>query len=179
MLFRSLEKAVFKGTGVRQMLGVCNDPRVTNVVTIPAADFGKWDVWKKQVFAKIPKKYQRGTIFTAQATFEGHIDGMVDQNGQPIARTNYGIASSPTYSFGGKPVETVEEDVLPAYDTAAAGDVVAVYMNPKDYILNSNMVLNVVRWTDHNTNKEYVKVMLICDGKIGDASGVILVKNGA
>lgn len=178
-IMAALEKAVFKGTGVRQMMGVCNDPRVTNVVTIPAADFGKWDVWKKTVFAKIPKKYQRGAFYMAQATFEGWIDGMVDQQGQPIGRTNYGIATSPTYSFGGKPVETTEADVLPPYDTAATDDVVAVYMNMKDYILNSNLVLTVVHWVDHGTNKKYVKVMMVVDGKAADVSGIILIKKGA
>ena len=175
----AVEKGVFKGTGTKQMLGVCNDPRVTNVVTMTADEFVSYSGWKKKVFAKIKKRYQRGKFFMAQGTFEGYIDGMVDQNGQPVGRTTYGIAASPTYSFGGKPVETTEDDVLTPYDTAAADEVVAVYMNLKDYILNSNMVLTVVRWYDHDANKEKVKVILICDGKVADAAGVILIKKGA
>ena len=173
------EKGVFKGTGTNQMLGVCNDPRVTNVVTMTAAEFAEWTNWKKKVFAKIPKKYQTGKFHMAQGTFEGYIDGMVDKNGQMVGRTNYGIADGPVYRFGGKGVETVEDDVLPNFDDAAAGDVVAVYMNLKDYGFNSNMTMTVVQWIDHDTNQKKTKVLLICDGKIIDPNGVILIKKGA
>lgn len=173
-----IEKGVFKGTGTNQMLGVCNDPRVTNSVTMTAAEFAEWSNWKKKVFAKIPKKYQTGKLHMAQGTFEGYIDGMVDKNGQMVGRTNYGIADGPVYRFGGKGVETVEDDVLPNFDDAAAGDVVAVYMNLKDYGFNSNMTMTVVEWIDHDTNKKKTKVLLICDGKIIDPNGVILIKKG-
>lgn len=179
-IIEALERGAFKGTGVGQMLGVCNDPRVTaNAVTLTAEEFGSWSGWKKKVFAKIKKRYRRGKLYMAQGTFEGHIDGMVDQTGQPVARTNYGITGDAQYRFGGKDVETVEDDVLTPYDTAAADEVVAVYMNLKDYVLNSNMTMTVVQWTDHDNNKKKTKVMLICDGKIADANGVILVKKGA
>lgn len=175
----AIEKGVFQGTGEGQMLGVCNDPRVTNIVTMAPADMGKWAEWKKQVFAKIPKKYQSGKFFMAQGTFESQIDGMVDANGNPVARANYGITDGPVYRFGGKSVETVEDDILPSYDSAAAGDVFAVYMNPKDYVFNSNLEMTVVQWTDHDNNQKKTKVMLICDGKAADTNGIILIKKGA
>ena len=174
----AVEKGVFKGTGTNQMLGVCNDPRVTNSVSMTAAEIAEWTNWKKKVFAKIPKKYQTGKFHMAQGTFEGYIDGMVDKNGQMVGRTNYGIADGPVYRFGGKGVETVEDDVLPNFDDAAAGDVVAVYMNLKDYGFNSNMTMTVVQWIDHDTNQKKTKVQLICDGKIIDPNGVVLIKKG-
>lgn len=172
----AVEKGVFQGTGEGQMLGVCKDPRVTNGVDMTADDVAKWAQWKKKFFAKIPKRYQTGKLYMAQGTFEGYIDGMVDQNGQPVARTNYGIAGGPTYRFGGKDVETVEEDVLPSFETAGSGDVFAVFMNMKNYVFNSNMQMTVVQWTDHDTNQKKTKVMLICDGKAADTNGIILLK---
>lgn len=172
----AVEKGVFQGTGEGQMLGVCKDPRVTNVVEMTADDMGKWAQWKKKFFAKIPKRYQTGKLHMAQGTFEGYIDGMVDLNGQPVARTNYGITGGPTYRFGGKDVETVEEDVLPSFETAGSGDVFAVFMNLKNYVFNSNMTMTVVQWTDHDTNQKKTKVMLICDGKAADTNGIILLK---
>ena len=175
-IFAAIEKGVFSGTGTKQMLGVCNDPRVKKVVEMTAEEFAKWAEWKKKVFSLIPKKYQRGKFFMAQGTWDGHIDGMVDQFGQPVGRVNYGIADAPIQRFGGKTVETVEDDVIVPYDSAVAGDVVAVYMNLSDYILNSNMQMTVVTWTDHDTNKKKTKVMLICDGKAADTNGIILVK---
>lgn len=175
----AIEAGAFNGDGNGKMLGVCNDPRVTNVVELTDEEFHKWDSWKKKVFSRIKRAYRRGKFYMTQGTFEGHIDGMVDQVGQPIGRTNYGIGADPEYRFGGKTVDTVEDDVLTPYDAAADGEVVAVYMNMKDYIFNSNMVMTVVHWIDHDTNKKKTKVMLVCDGKIADADGVILVKKSA
>ena len=178
-IIATVEKGAFKGTGEGQMLGVCNDPRVTNVVELSSAEFAKWDSWKKKVFAKIPLKYQNGKFYMALGTFEGYIDGMVDSAGQPIGRTNYGIADGAKYRFGGKDVQPVEDDVLSNYDAAETGEVVAVYMNMKDFVFNSNMTMTVVQWVDHDTNKKKIKVLLICDGKIADATGVILIKKAA
>ena len=115
----------------------------------------------------------------AQATFDGYIDGMVDANGQPIARVNYGITGEETYRFGGKEVITVEEDVLKAYETASASDVVAVFVNLNDYAINSNLQLQTYKWVDHSTNKVYNKAILIADGKLLDPNGVLLIKKGA
>lgn len=175
----AIERGVFKGTGNGQMLGVCNDPRVTNVVIMTPDEFASWAGWKQKVFAKIKKKYRRGTFYMAQGTFEGYVDGMVDDRGQPVARVNYGLGADPEYRFGGKPVDTVEDDVLTPYETAEEDECVAVYMNTKDFVFNSNMQMIVVHWTDHDNNKKKSKVMIICDGKIADANGVILIKKGA
>ena len=175
----AVEKGVFQGTGEGQMLGVCKDPRVTNVVEMTADNMGKWDQWKKKFFAKIPKRYQNGSIYMSQGTFEGYIDGMADQNGQPIGRTNYGIAGGPTYRFGGKDVETVESDILPDYEAAGSDEVFAVYMNMKNYVFNSNLQMTVVQWTDNDNNQKKTKVMLICDGKAADTNGIILLKKKA
>jgi HK97 family phage major capsid protein len=52
-VFTAVEKGVFNGTGTGQMLGICKDTRITNAVEMTADEFGKWDAWKKKVFAKI------------------------------------------------------------------------------------------------------------------------------
>ena len=114
----------------------------------------------------------------AQSTFDGYIDGMVDANGQPIGRVNYGIDGGETYRFGGKEVETVEEDIIAAYETAAVNDVVAVFADLKNYAINSNMKMTTVKWIDNDDNQIKNKVLLICDGKILDPNGVILIKKG-
>lgn len=175
----AIEKGVFQGSGVSQMLGVCKDPRVTNAVDLTDAEFASFAAWKKKVFAKIPMKYQTGKFYMSLGTYEGHIDGMVDVNGQPIARANYGLETGPRYRFGGKDVQPVESDVLPDFDTAGTGDVVAVFMDMKNYIFNSNMTMTVVNWVDHDTNKKKTKVLLICDGKAADTNGIILIKKKA
>ena len=124
------------------------------------------------------KAYRKGTFFMSQATFDGYIDGMVDENGQPVGRTNYGINGEETYRFMGKDVETVEDECIAAYDDAATGDVVGVFMKATDYAINSNMQLVVVKWTDHENNKLKNKAIMIVDGKLVDPEGVLIIKKG-
>ena len=114
----------------------------------------------------------------AQATFDGYIDGMVDTVGQPIGRVNYGIDGGETYRFGGKNVEIVEDDIIKDYETASAGDVIAIFCDLTDYAINSNMEMRTVRWVDNDTNEIKDKVILIADGKLVDPNGVLLIKKG-
>lgn len=174
------EKAIISGTGSGQFLGITKDTRVPakNVVTLTPDEFTSYSAWKKKVMAKIPKAYRKGEFVMAQGTFDGYIDGMVDANGQPIGRVNYGIDGEENYRFCGKTVDTVEDDVIPSYDDAAAGDVVAVFFNPNDYAENSNGSFSTVKWTDHDDNTVKTKVLHICDGKLLDPNGVIIIKKG-
>ena len=177
-MVKALEIAIVKGSGAGQMTGITVDARVpsANKVSLNEEEFTTWVGWKKKVFGKMKKAYRNGVFLMAQGTFDGYIDGMVDQNGQPIGRVNYGITEGETYRFGGKTVMTVEDDVIANYDDAQTGDVVGVFVNLKDYAINSNMELSVVKWTDHDTNEVKNKAILICDGKLVDANGVIIIK---
>lgn len=179
-IVKALDISVIKGSGEGEPLGITVDPRVTNVVTLSAADFLAWDGWKKKVFAKIPLSYRAGGSFImASGTFEGYIDGMVDANGQPIGRVNYGIANGPQERFGGREVILVEDDVIAPYESASTGDIVAVFCKLSDYCINSNMQMTMYRWLDHDTNQWVDKAILIADGKILDPEGVIVIKKGA
>jgi HK97 family phage major capsid protein len=178
---KALDVAIMNGSGSGQPTGITKDSRVpsANVITLPAADFASWEGWKKKVFAKMKKSYRNGAFYMAQSTFDGYIDGMVDKNGQPIGRVNYGIDGGETYRFGGKHVETVEEDVIKDYESAATGDVVAVFVDLKNYGLNSNMEMQVHKWIDRDTNTVKNQVIMICDGKLIDPNGVLIIKKGA
>lgn len=177
-IITALEVGVFNGTGTGQMLGIAKDSRVGNVVTMTPDNFASWAGWKKDVFAKIKLSYNTGSFYMAKGTFDGYIDGMVDKNGQPIGRVNYGIDSDGTQRFGGKNVVLVEDDIIPPYDTAADGTVVAVFVDMKNYAINSNMQMTTVHWTDHDNNTIKDKVILVCDGKLIDPKGVVLIKKG-
>lgn len=40
------------------------------------------------------------------------------------------------------------------------------------------MEMQVVKWTDHDNNKIKNKCLMVVDGKVADANGIILVKKG-
>ena len=180
-IVKGIEIAIFNGDGVNKPLGVTKDTRVpeVNEITMSPEEFSSWSAWHKKVKAKMKKAYRKGTFFMNQSSFDGYIDGMVDDKGQPVGRTNYGINGEETYRFMGKDVETVEDECIVAFDDAAEGDVVGVFMKPTDYALNSNMQLVVVKWTDNDNNKLKNKAIMIVDGKLVDANGVLIIKKGA
>ncbi len=181
-MVKAMEIAVIKGDGAGEPLGITVDTRIpaANIITLAAADFTTWEGWKKKVFAKIPLAYRSGGSFImAAGTFEGYIDGMVDTVGQPVGRVNFGITEGPKERFGGREVILVEDDVIAPYETAATGDVVAVFCKLSDYCINSNLQMTMFRWLDHDTNQYVDKALLVADGKILDPNGVIIVKKGA
>lgn len=177
----ALEKAIITGSGEGQPKGIINETRIPeeNVIEMTAAEFNDWKAWKQKVFKKMKKSYRMGEFIMAQSSFDAHIDSMTDTTGQPIARVNYGIDGGETYRFGGKFVETVEEEILPDFDTAEVGAVVAIFTQLKHYIINSNMTMTNVKWVDHDTNEVKNKVILIADGKLAVPYGTILIKKKA
>jgi len=178
-MVEAMDKAIIAGSGDGAPLGITVDERVPNgnIITLTADDVARWDSWKKKVFAKIPLKYRaRGSFIMASGTFEGYIDGMVDANGQPIGRTNYGITNGTQERFGGREVLLVEDDVIAPYDSANSDDVIAVFCKLSDYCINSNMQLTMFKWTDHDTNQIVDKAILVADGKLLDANGVMIIK---
>jgi HK97 family phage major capsid protein len=180
-MIKAVEIAVIAGNGSSAPLGVTIDTRVLagQKITLSADEFGAWDAWKKKVFAKMPLAYKAGATFLmASGTFEGYIDGMVDANGQPIGRINYGITNGPQERFGGKEVILVEDDIIGNYDDAATGDVVGIYCNLSNYGFNSNMQMTMFRYFDHDTNEWIDKAILIADGRLIDPAGVIIIKKG-
>jgi len=97
---------------------------------------------------------------------------------------NYGIADGPQERFGGKEVILVEDDVIANYDDANGpddsdpGDVIAIYANLNNYVINSNMQMALFRYFDHDTNQWVDKAIMIADGKLLDPHGVIIVRKG-
>lgn len=179
-IVKAIEIAIFKGTGVQQMTGILTDARVPaeNIISLTEEDALSWNGWKANVFAKMKKSYRKGQFIMAQGTFDEVIDGMVDAGGQPIGRVNYGTDQGETYRFGGKLVETVEDDVITPYSAAAEGDVIAVFVDLSNYAVNSNLQMQVVKWIDQDTNEVKNKCILICDGKLVDPNGVLIIKKG-
>lgn len=175
-MIKALETSIIKGTGTGQPTGITKDSRITNVIELTLDELADWEAWHKKVKAKIKKAYRNGEFIMAQSSFDGYIDGMVDKNGQPVARVNYGINGEESYRFMGKTVETVEETLLPYFEDAANGDVVAIFGKLSDYMVNSNMQMTTTKWFDHDENKIKNKCLLIADGKVADPFGFVLIK---
>lgn len=179
-IVKAVEIAIFNGNGIIQPTGILKDSKVPagNVITMTPEEFASWDGWHKKVKTKMKKAYRNGEFIMAQSTFDGHIDGMVDKNGQPIGRINYGLNGEENYRFMGKTVETVEDECIASWDDANVGDVVAVFVKLTDYGINTNMQMTTVKWVDHDNNEVKNKCTMILDGQLIDPNGVLIIKKG-
>ena len=74
---------------------------------------------------------------------------------------------------------TGRDDVLKAFDDANTGEVFAVFGDLKNYAVNSNLQMTAVKWTDNDNNKVKNKVIMICDGKVLDPNGFLILKKKA
>ncbi|MEF9877287.1 MAG: phage major capsid protein, partial [Gordonibacter sp.] len=54
-MVKAMEAAVVNGDGLGKMLGITEDPRIKNIITLAPKDFTSWEGWQKKVIAKIPK----------------------------------------------------------------------------------------------------------------------------
>ncbi len=176
----ALEEAIINGSGTGQPLGITNDTNIPEeqIIDVTADAFGKYNTWT-DLYSKIPRSYRNGAVLImADADWNKYIVGMVDDNGQPIARVNYGMDGIQTERLLGKEVIPIE-DHLPSIDDAQDGDVVGILVKLSDYMVNSNMQLFYKRYFNEDTDEWISKSTLICDGKLADRNGVVLIKKGA
>lgn len=111
--------------------------------------------------------------FMHKATFMSFV-GMVDNNGQPIARVNYGINGAPERTLLGRKV--VLNEYMPSIKSQLSKDeVVAFLFNPADYILNTNLNLTIKRYEDDNTDDRITKAVMLVDGKVVDNNSLVTI----
>lgn len=176
----AMDKAIFWGTGNGQMLGIFNDPRVTNVVEFTAAEFADWKAWRKKLFATIPlSKRGKGEFVFPASTVESNLMTMEDGVGRPLFREATDLTftdSSNSGRFFGRDVTLVEPDVIGDFETASAGDIVGLFWVPTDYAINTQLQFGMKRYFDEETNQWVNKGLTIVDGKMLDTKACYIIK---
>lgn len=181
----AMDYGIVNGNGNGQMTGILNDPRVTNVVEMTAADFADWKKWRKNFFAKLPLGYRAGEFIFPLSTVESYLETMSDEVGNPIFRqatgleVNDGDAMNPNGRFFGREISLVEPEILPDFDTASDGDVVGIFWQPQDYAINENFGFTMRRYFDEETNEWVDKAIVVVDGKVLNPTGYYLIKKKA
>jgi HK97 family phage major capsid protein len=173
----ALETAILNGDGTGEPLGIIKDTAVpaTQVVEMTAkdmADLQKWIV----AMSKMPRSYRAGaSLILNDADWQKYLVGMLDANGNPVARSTIGLNGLEIERFNGHEVIPVEQYIT-AFDDANAGDIFGVYCRLGDYMFNSNLQMTNKRYFDEDTDEWIWKSTLIGDGKLSDKNGVVLLK---
>lgn len=179
---KALEQAIISGTGgdYYQPTGILAEtPATGQKIEITKAGKVTYD---KLVAAEaaLPLAYENGAVwFMTKYTFMNCFVGMVDAEGQPIARVTYGIAGRPERTLLGRPV--ILNDYMSNYSAAPEADTVFAFLfNPKDYVLNSNLQMTIKKYEDNDTDDQITKAIMLVDGKVVDKNSLVtLVKKAS
>lgn len=173
-MVKAVEQSAISGTGSGQPKGILTEtvPAGQNVDIAANADVSYQTLIEAE--AKLPMAYESGAVwFMTKQTFM-KFAGMVDSNGQPIARTNYGIAGKPERILLGRTV--ILNDYMTSLGAAITKDtVVAFLFNPKDYILNTNLNMTIKHYEDNDTDDQVTKAIMLVDGKVVDVNSLVTV----
>lgn len=179
-----LDSAIINGTGDGQPLGILNDPRVTNEITMTAAQISDWTKWRKNFFSQLPLGYRAGEFIFAASTVDAYLETMQDANGNPIFKqatgleVNDGDAQNPNGRFFGRNISLVEPDIVADFDSAQTGDVIGIFWQPEEYAINENFGFTMRRYFDEETNEWVDKALVVVDGKVLNPTGFYKIIKG-
>lgn len=174
---QAMDEGIMIGSGSGSMLGILNDPRVTNVIQMNAADLNDWQAWRKKFFAKLPLGYRSGEFVFPVSTVDAYLETMSDANKNPIFRqatgleVNDGDALNPNGRFFGREIALVEPDIIADFDAASVGDVIGLFWQPDSYAINENFGFTMRRYFDEEMNEWVNKALVVVDGKVLNPTG--------
>lgn len=170
----ALEESIINGTGSGQPTGILNDLSKGTTINVSKLDY------KTLIDAEaaIPQAYEAGSVWVMNKPTFMQFIGMIDSNGQPIARVNAGVNGVPSRVLLGRNV--VLCDYLPTFAaTLKKTDVFAFIYRMKDYVLNSNYSVAMKIYEDNDTDDIVKKSIMIADGKPVDFSSLVLLTGSA
>lgn len=173
-MMKAIEQSIINGTGTLQPTGILAETVATGQ-NIDVTKTGKLE-YKTLISAEgaLPLAYENGAVwFMTKQTFMEFV-GMVDAQGQPIARVNYGINGKPERTLLGRTV--ILNDYMTSINATLTSDtVVAFLFNPSDYILNANLNMTVKRYEDNETDDMITKAIMLIDGKVVDKNSLVTI----
>ena len=112
-----------------------NDPRVTNTVTMTAADINDWKKWRSQILRKASAGLSCRRVHLPAVTVDTYLETNVRCNGNPIFRQATGLEvtmAMRTRMDGSSDVTSawLSRTSFADFDEASAGDVIGLFWQP-------------------------------------------------
>lgn len=172
-MVKALEAAIISGDGVGKPKGIIAETPVSGqAIEIASGTALSYDTLI-EAEAALPVEYEGGARWCmTKKTFMAFY-GMTDDNGQPIARINYGIDGKPERIFNGRPV-TIVSGYLPNYTATVTADTIFAFIfDFSDYILNTNYEITAKVYEDNDTDDIIRKAVMLTDGKVVDKNSLV------
>lgn len=174
-MVKALEEAIISGNGNGKPKGILAEtPASGQALTTATLSYETLC----EMEAALPLAYESGAIYCmTKKTFMSFV-AMTDDNGQPIARVDYGISGKPARTLLGRPV--VLCDYLPSFSPSlAAGEKFVILFNFKDYIVNTNYAMGIKRYEDNDTDDRVTRAVMLVDGKVVDKGSLVTLAKKA
>lgn len=157
----AIENAVINGTGSSQPKGILAEtPEAGQVVeTKGALKFAHL----AEAEGALPVEYETGAKWCMNKKTFAKIQGLVDEQGQPIARVNYGVGKELERAVLGRDVVVspyVPDDKMFMFDFA-------------DYVLNTIYDMGISKKQDWETEDLLTKAVMSVDGKVVDKGSLV------
>lgn len=174
-MLKAVEQAIISGDGSGKPKGILTETPVTGQ-TVELTE-GKSPTYADlcEAEAKLPLAYENGAVWFMTKTTFMKFYGMTDEQGQPIARVNYGINGRPERTLLGRSV--VLNEYMSSYaDTVTADTNIAFLFRPEDYVLNTNLNVTIKQYEDNDTDDMITKAVMLVDGKVVDKNSLVVMK---
>lgn len=153
----AVENSIINGTGSGQPKGILTE---TGVTVTGGATYAK----VCEAEGAVPVEYETGSKWCMNKKTFMKFVGMVDEQGQPIARVNYGVAGKPERTILGRDV------VVSPY----VADDKAFIFDFADYILNTIYDMGISKKQDWETEDLLTKAVMSVDGKAVDTGSLVI-----
>lgn len=185
-MVKAIEQAIIKGNGTTQPLGITTDERLvgTNgkaaIIEVTAEQVDSWEFWRTLLYdtASFNRLYrERGEWVFGDSTWGLHVDCLRDDNNVPLGKADPLNDTAPL-TLRNRPVNLVEDALLPSFDSAQNGDVIGIFGDLNNYVINTQpgMPLATVQWSDYETNTEKTRVLTALDGRPTNPYGWAILK---
>jgi HK97 family phage major capsid protein len=175
-MIKAIEQAILTGNGTTQPKGILTETPVSGqLLEITTIGFDTL----VDAEAALPQAYEEGAMWCmTKKTFMAFV-GMTDENGQPIARINYGIGGKPERTLLGRTVVLCGDYMDSFSATLEAGKIFAFLFNFSDYALNTVYDMGIQRKQDWDTEDMLTKAVMSVDGKVIDKNSLVVLKKKA
>ena len=157
---KAIENAILNGSGVGQPKGILKETAAEEIAITEAITFA--DLCKAE--GALDLAYEKDAVWFMSKKQFAEVLAIVDQQAQPVARVNYGLAGAPERAIFGRPV--VLNNYMPE-------GTVAFLFNPKDYILNTSFAMGIKEYYDEDTDDRIKKSVMLVDGKAVDCGSFV------
>lgn len=170
----AIENAVINGTGTGQPTGILKEtPAAGQALTIKNgaiayADLCAWE-------AAIPEEYEATAKWCMSKKSFLSLMSITDNNGQPIARVNYGVDGKVERTILGRDV-VLASRYMPNLAAATANTFAFAFDFP-DYCLNTVYDMGISKKQDWETEDLLTKAVMSVDGKVVSKESLVTVSN--